>query len=141
MAFTLAPLPYAYEALEPHIDTETMLSTCYCFVYIVHISLVVLIVVYVHGFNINMWLQSFVYIRERCQCKCHCINFYLFKNSCSAKLMVKLFYCCIVKLLFRFSYLELSSFLGSMFFTFFVIFFLSIIFHRNIFTTDKKYTN
>jgi superoxide dismutase, Fe-Mn family len=24
MAFTLAPLPYAYEALEPHIDTETM---------------------------------------------------------------------------------------------------------------------
>ena len=24
MAFTLAPLPYAYDALEPHIDTETM---------------------------------------------------------------------------------------------------------------------
>ncbi len=24
MAFTLAPLPFAYEALEPHIDTETM---------------------------------------------------------------------------------------------------------------------
>ena len=24
MAFTLSPLPYAYEALEPHIDTETM---------------------------------------------------------------------------------------------------------------------
>jgi superoxide dismutase, Fe-Mn family len=24
MAFTLPPLPYAYEALEPHIDTETM---------------------------------------------------------------------------------------------------------------------
>ena len=24
MAFTLAPLPYAYEALEPHIDTLTM---------------------------------------------------------------------------------------------------------------------
>src|SRR4029079_6496907 len=24
MAFTLAPLPYAYEALEPHIDKETM---------------------------------------------------------------------------------------------------------------------
>ena len=24
MAFTLAPLPYAYEALEPHIDTQTM---------------------------------------------------------------------------------------------------------------------
>ena len=24
MAFTLAPLPYAYEALEPHIDTKTM---------------------------------------------------------------------------------------------------------------------
>jgi Fe-Mn family superoxide dismutase len=24
MAFTLVPLPYAYEALEPHIDTETM---------------------------------------------------------------------------------------------------------------------
>lgn len=24
MAFTLEPLPYAYEALEPHIDTETM---------------------------------------------------------------------------------------------------------------------
>jgi len=24
MAFTLAPLPYAYEALEPHIDSETM---------------------------------------------------------------------------------------------------------------------
>lgn len=24
MAFTLAPLPYAYEALEPHIDTTTM---------------------------------------------------------------------------------------------------------------------
>lgn len=24
MAFTLAPLPYAYEALEPHIDAETM---------------------------------------------------------------------------------------------------------------------
>ncbi|WP_336515164.1 superoxide dismutase [Pollutibacter soli] len=24
MPFTLAPLPYAYEALEPHIDTETM---------------------------------------------------------------------------------------------------------------------
>ncbi len=24
MAFTLAPLPYPYEALEPHIDTETM---------------------------------------------------------------------------------------------------------------------
>jgi superoxide dismutase, Fe-Mn family len=24
MALTLAPLPYAYEALEPHIDTETM---------------------------------------------------------------------------------------------------------------------
>lgn len=24
MAFTLAPLPYAHEALEPHIDTETM---------------------------------------------------------------------------------------------------------------------
>ena len=24
MAFTLAPLPYAYEALEPYIDTETM---------------------------------------------------------------------------------------------------------------------
>ena len=24
MAFTLTPLPYAYEALEPHIDTETM---------------------------------------------------------------------------------------------------------------------
>ena len=24
MAFTLAPLPYVYEALEPHIDIETM---------------------------------------------------------------------------------------------------------------------
>ena len=24
MAFTLAPLPYAYDALEPHIDKETM---------------------------------------------------------------------------------------------------------------------
>ncbi|HQS06901.1 MAG TPA: superoxide dismutase, partial [Daejeonella sp.] len=24
MSFTLAPLPYAYEALEPHIDTTTM---------------------------------------------------------------------------------------------------------------------
>ena len=24
MAFTLAPLPYAYDALEPHIDTTTM---------------------------------------------------------------------------------------------------------------------
>ncbi len=24
MAFTLAPLPYAYDALEPHIDTQTM---------------------------------------------------------------------------------------------------------------------
>src|ERR1700712_4083495 len=24
MAFTLAPLPYAYEALEPHIDKQTM---------------------------------------------------------------------------------------------------------------------
>src|SRR5688572_18718585 len=24
MAFTLAPLPYAYEALEPHIDAQTM---------------------------------------------------------------------------------------------------------------------
>ena len=24
MAFTLAPLPYAHDALEPHIDTQTM---------------------------------------------------------------------------------------------------------------------
>ncbi len=24
MAFTLPPLPYAHEALEPHIDTQTM---------------------------------------------------------------------------------------------------------------------
>lgn len=28
MAYTLPELPYAYEALEPHIDAETMQKQC-----------------------------------------------------------------------------------------------------------------